>query len=204
MAKVRLNPVMEQIRGHLGELVFKRYGDGVIVTRKADLEGLTPTPAQAEHRARFQQAAQYGRSVMADPALKAVYLAASKERGIPLFSCTIADFFNAPSVSEVDLKTYTGKGGDKIAFQAVDDFGVVSARVAITGSDGSLIESGSAAETNPGSGLWSYTATQSIPPGTHVRVTATATDRPGGHRNEPGGEGHVVSSRVCSVLFLVE
>ena len=180
MAKVRLNPVMEQIRGQIGELVFRRYGDGVIVARKADLEGITLSAAQANHRVRFQQAVDYGKSAMADPAVKAIYLAAAKARSIPVFSCPVADFFNAPSVSDVNLSNFTGAVGDKIAFHAEDDFGVVRARVAITKTDGTLIESGEAAETNPGSGLWSYTATQSIPPGTQVRVTATATDRPGG------------------------
>jgi len=87
-------------------------------------------------------------------------------------------------VGELDLSNYAGSPGDKITFRAVDDIGVVSAHVSITTQAGrtgvSVIESGDAGETAPDSGSWSYTATQAVPPGTHVRVTATATDRPGG------------------------
>ena len=83
-------------------------------------------------------------------------------------------------MGELDLSNYAGSAGDKITFRTVDDFGVVSAQVAITKADGTVIESGSASETAPNSGSWSYTATQAVPPGTHVCVTATATDRPGG------------------------
>ena len=36
MAKVKFNPVLEQIRGQVGDLVFKHYGDEVIVGRKPD------------------------------------------------------------------------------------------------------------------------------------------------------------------------
>ena len=34
MAKVKLNPVLEQIHGKIGDLVFKYYGDEMIVGRK--------------------------------------------------------------------------------------------------------------------------------------------------------------------------
>jgi len=64
MAKVKLNPVLEQIRGQVGDLVFKRYGDRVVVSRKADLEGLEPSQAQLAQRERFREAAIYGRLVI--------------------------------------------------------------------------------------------------------------------------------------------
>jgi len=35
MARVKLNPILEGMRGQVGDLVFKRYGDGVIISRKA-------------------------------------------------------------------------------------------------------------------------------------------------------------------------
>ena len=45
MAKVKLNPVLEQLRGQVGDLVFKRYGDEVVISRKPDLEGIEPSEA---------------------------------------------------------------------------------------------------------------------------------------------------------------
>jgi hypothetical protein len=32
--KVELTPVLEQLRGQVGDLVFKRYGDEVVISHK--------------------------------------------------------------------------------------------------------------------------------------------------------------------------
>ena len=55
MAKVKLNPVMEQMRGKIGDLVFKRYEDRVVVTRNPDRDGLIPSAVQSEQQERFRQ-----------------------------------------------------------------------------------------------------------------------------------------------------
>jgi hypothetical protein len=89
----------------VGDLVFKRYGEKVIISRKSDLERREPTTAQREQ---FRQAAFYGKMVMADAATKAIYEEAAKAKGQPVFSLTVADFFTAPSVDEVDLSGYAG------------------------------------------------------------------------------------------------
>jgi len=52
MAKVRLNPILEQVRGQVGDLVFKRYGGEVVLSRKPDYEGREWTEAQIAHRER--------------------------------------------------------------------------------------------------------------------------------------------------------
>ncbi len=171
--------LIEQIRGQIGDLVFKRYGEGVVVARKADLTGQAPTEAQAAAREQFRQAALYGKLVMADPATKIIYDQAAKAKGQPVFSLTIADFFNAPSVDEVDLSAYAGRVGDTIVARAQDDFDVTAVKVAISQADGTAVEEGAATQTPPNSGRWLYTATATVPTGTSVRITVTATDRPG-------------------------
>jgi len=47
--------------------------------------------------------------VLADPVTKAIYEAEAKAKGQPVFSLTIADFFNAPSVDEVDPSIDSGQ-----------------------------------------------------------------------------------------------
>ena len=73
MAKVKLNPVLEQMRGPVGDLVFKHYGDAVVVGRKPDRSGVQATAAQLQHQERFRQAVLYGQLVMADLEKKALY-----------------------------------------------------------------------------------------------------------------------------------
>jgi hypothetical protein len=187
MAKVKLNPVLEQMRGPVGDLVFKHYGNSVVVGSKPDRSGIQPTEAQLQHQERFRQAVLYGQLVMADPEKKALYAEAAKASGKPLFSLTIADFFNAPAVDEVDLSAHAGEVGNPIVVRAHDDFAVVSVRVSITKSSGEAIESGEAVQTPPKplkgaarNPRWVYADTAAVPQGTAVRIAVTANDRPGG------------------------
>ena len=69
MAKVKLNPVLEQIRGQVGDLVFKRYGDETIISRKPDMSDREPSEAQLAAQNRFRQAALYGKMVTLAPAV---------------------------------------------------------------------------------------------------------------------------------------
>ena len=117
---------------------------------------------------------------MADPETKALYEESAGAKGKPVFSLTLADFFNAPSVDEVDLAGYNGVAGDEIVIRASDDFDVVAVLVALADADGNAIESGAAAETPPESGRWVYTATVTVDTGKTVRISVTAEDRPGG------------------------
>jgi hypothetical protein len=177
MAKVRLNPVMEQFRGKVGDLVFKRFADEVIVTRNPDREGLIPTPGQLAHRERFRLAALYGKAVFAEPSKKAIYEEAAKAKGIPVFSLTVADFFNAPVVDEIDLSGYTGKAGEPIGIRAHDDFEVNGVAVAIRNLEGMVLEQGAAAKQS--NGVWRYVTTSTLPIEHAVSIEVTASDRPG-------------------------
>jgi len=131
----------------------------------------------------------YGKIVMADLETKSLYEEAADAAGKPVFSLTVVDFFNAPSVDEIDFSGYTGAAGDEIVIIASDDFDVASVQVALTDGDGSPLENGAAVETPPESGRWVYTATAAVETGTTVRIAVTAEDRPG---DRCTGEGEKV------------
>ena len=179
MAKAKLNPVLEQMRGKVGDLVFREFEGETVLSRTPDRSGVATTEAQLAAQERFRQAALYGKMVVADPTTKAIYEEAAKAKGQPVFSLMVADFFNAPSVDEIDLSGYAGQVGDVIVIRAHDDFEVTAVNVALTREDGSAIESGAATETPAKSGQWLYTATAAVPTGTAVRIVVTAKDRPG-------------------------
>ncbi len=65
MAKVKLNPALEQFRGQVGDLVFKRYGDEAVITRKPDMSNIVPSLVHLVRRGRFWQATVYGKLVLA-------------------------------------------------------------------------------------------------------------------------------------------
>ena len=179
MAKATLNPILEQLRGQVGDLVFKQYGDKIVVTKKPDLSNHKPTAAQRAQRERFRQATLYGKRILADPEARATYDEAAKARGKPVLSLMVADFLNAPCVDEVDVSGHGGQVGDEIVVAASDDFGVVGVNLALTDADGQLIEEGAAVESPAKSGRWVYTAVSAVTADTTVRIAVTATDRPG-------------------------
>ena len=172
MAKIKLNPVFEQMRGQIGELVFKHYGDEVVVARKPDLSGVEPTTAQIAAQARFREAVLYGKMVVADPATKTLYQAAARAEGKPMFSLAVADFYHAPEVTEVDMSNYG------VDWQKTPD-GKFAMVLALADADGNPLEQGPALETPAGSGRWVYLVTVAVAAGTTVRLTVTVNDRPG-------------------------
>jgi hypothetical protein len=176
--KVVLNPMFEQASGQLGELVFREMRGKTVISRKPVYANNEPTAGQAAHRERFKQAVAYGRSVLADDNVRPLYEAVAKERNVPVFSTTIADFFNAPVIHHVDVFGYSGNIGDTISILASDDFGVAKVHVAISDDQGNMIENGEAVETAAGSGQWHYTATVQGQP--VVKIQVVAMDRPGG------------------------
>ncbi len=176
MAKITLNPLVKFIQGKVGDVVFKRQGNGVIMTRRP-VNKKRPSPAQLAQREKFKQATLYGRLVSADPARKAVYFQQSEARQKPMFSLMIKDFMNAPVVEYVDVSQYRGAVGDEIVVLADDDFEVVGVTVTISDSEGVVLEEGAAVEMPVGSRRWVYVGETAVVPPVVVRVTAV--DRPG-------------------------
>ena len=179
MAKVKLNPVVEHMRGQIGELVFRKAFGKIFVGRKADPGEHEPSAGQLEVRERFRAAALYGRMAMADPAARELYDDAAGKKGKPVFAMVMADFLNAPSIDEVDVSEYTGAQGSPIYVRTEDDFTVTRVHVSITSPDGTQLESGDAALELGGTGRWVYLGSSSIPAGTDVRISVTVTDKPG-------------------------
>ena len=177
MAKVKLNPVLEGFRGKIGDLIFKRYNNEVVVTRSPDVTA-APTQNQIEHREKFRLAALYGKTVMADPESKALYDAKSKQTDVPVFALAIADFFHGPVVDEINLSDYTGQIGGLIHIRAHDDFQLKDVGVVIRDTSGTVLEQG-AADDGAQDGSWTYTATTNVPAGQTVAIEVTAIDLPG-------------------------
>jgi hypothetical protein len=176
MAKVKLNPVMEQVRGKIGDLVFRRYEDRIVVARRPNRDGLVPTTGQTDHRERFRQAAAYAQGAFADPTQKALYDAAGKARRKPAFALAVGDYLNPPVIDPLDLTHYTGQVGQTIIVRARDDFAVTAVNVTIKDNTGAVIEQGPASLEL---GVWRYVATDVLPTERPVSIEATATDRPG-------------------------
>jgi hypothetical protein len=177
MAQSSKNLATEGLRGQVGNFVFRRRrADGkIFVSRSPGDRDSGPSEAEQATRNRFQQATIYGRSVLADPEVKARYQAAAKP-GQTAYNVAVADYFHAPDIQEVDLSGYSGSEEDVIRIKVTDNFAVQQVMVRIENSDATLVEEGQA--TLSADGLsWIYTATTNNDGTSGDKITVTATDR---------------------------
>ena len=178
MSEVDLNETVNGYRGSIGRLVFKRYKGRTIVGRKPRVDK-PPTAAQIAHRERFKEAAAFGKSVAADPALLEFYTPIALERNISVHALAMGDFMKLPSIKPLRLSKYKGQIGDVIEIRAVDDIGLADLNVEICAQDGTLIERGKAVEIGEGSGKWIYTATAQVALGSGIFVEVEGVDHAG-------------------------
>ena len=93
MFPVLMLPV-RAIRGRLGDRVYKTYGEKIIITRVPRFDGYVPTAAQRERREKMRAATAYAQAVYANPAAKAVYVAAAKQLRRQAFRLAVSDFLH--------------------------------------------------------------------------------------------------------------
>lgn len=184
MAKVELNPSLMHISGRIGNLVYRKNGNGTMLAPLPTPSTTPPTAAQVSVREQFAAAAAYATAVLADPVLGARYAAAGDARGLRPRAMAVSDFFSPPVVKAVDLTAYHGAIGDVIAVRAIDDFEVTGVTVAIRDAANVVLEQGAAVLAE---GLWRYAATTAVAVGQTVTIEAVAKDRPGhtGTKSEP-------------------
>ncbi|MFT3751831.1 MAG: hypothetical protein QM800_02785 [Paludibacter sp.] len=178
MGESKNNLATEGLSGQVGNLVFRRRkedGKVFVSVHPSPYEG-EPSEAQQKVNLKFQEAVIYGKSVIADPAMKALY-GEKAAAGQSAYNVAVADYFSAPDITEVDLSGYTGEAGSVIKVKAVDNFKVTRVQVRIAGVDGALVEEGDAVLHADGLS-WMYTATQKNESPTGDKITVTAWDMP--------------------------
>lgn len=93
MAKVILNPMIKEIRGKMGDIVYRvgPHGQQTIMKRP-DMSNVKWSKAQKEHRKRFKKAIAYAHAAMADPQVSKIYeKRAAKENRKP-FRVAVSDY----------------------------------------------------------------------------------------------------------------
>lgn len=143
MARAKLNPLLAQLRGAIGDLVFKQYGDRVVVTRRPRKSSKPPSEKQLAHRRRFRVASTYGRFVSETPEVRAIYEPRAKAEKKAVYTIALGDAMNRPVVEEIGVSAL-GEAGGRITVRATDDFEVVRVQVAVIGAAGEVLEEGDA------------------------------------------------------------
>lgn len=102
MAKTKLNTALTSIRGRIGDLVYKHYSYGTVITRVPRMTHIKWSPAQIAHRQRVREAGIFYRAVLADPRLKKKFEAIAAKKKIPLPAATLADFMRRTTKAPAD------------------------------------------------------------------------------------------------------
>ena len=94
MAKVTLNPIITEMHGRTGNMVFRRSRTGdIYVIKRADMSKVKWSKAQKAHRQRFKEATAYAKAVMARPKIRAIYEKTAAKQGRSPFFVAVSDYF---------------------------------------------------------------------------------------------------------------
>ncbi len=176
MAKVRNNIFVRGLSGAVGDqFVIKttRSGKTIVANMPTFDEDREFSEAQKSHQSAFREASAYARSSKTQP----VYVERAKVTNSIPYNVAISDWFGKPQVLEIDVKDWTGQGGQQIRVRAQDNIHIASVHITIEDNDGTRFEEGEALQTD---GLWwTYTTTSTVSRAAPRRVIAVARDLPG-------------------------
>ena len=94
MADVQLHQVLRMIKGKVGDVVFKKRGNTLYISRRPDFSKRKLSTAQKESVARFRAAVRYAQRVLANPQERMPFERAAQKAGKTLYNAIIADYLN--------------------------------------------------------------------------------------------------------------
>ena len=136
---------MKNVRGMFGkQVVFKiRLGTEYVSAPPNVKENRNPQPAEGANRKSFAEAVTFGKYVVRDPELKAIY-AALVTQGQTAYNVAIADARLPPKINSLLTQGYNGQPGSCILVQATDNVRVHRVHVTVSDDAMTLIEEGDA------------------------------------------------------------
>ena len=163
MAKVDLNKLFKNLRGKIGDLVFRHMPDGSITVSGLPRKRRKDSPAQKAHQSRFTEGSSFAKWAQHE---YPIYAELAAERPmITAYNMAVKDFFNPPVIHRILRKD------GHILVHAWDEIMVASVKVTISDGQGKPLEVGDAVQVEKD--WWQYT------PQAEGRVSASAWDIPG-------------------------
>lgn len=156
MARVKLNPILQEISGSLGnDLMLRRLADGrTILCQKPDFSKREFSEKPLSHQDRFRRASAYAKQAAGTQPIYAELAAGTLKTA---YNVALSDWFHPPQILEIALDDWNGKVGDIIRIQVHDDIMVAEVDIAIMDEKGAVREKGAATmSTN----LWWHYQTQ--------------------------------------------
>ena len=131
MAEVFDNIVLSGLRGSLGgKLVLRRgrRGQTIVSNMPVFAPNREFSAAQKEHQQAFREATAYAKSARREN----VYLARAEKTGQTPYNVAVADWFNKPQITALDVSGWNGQAGQPIRIRTTDDIHVTQVSVVIS------------------------------------------------------------------------
>ncbi len=92
MARVKLNPIFDLVQGTIGDMVVKKYGKKLVLSRKPVFVNRKFSTAQKQNQRRFAEAMAYAKLLMKDQQKRKPYETAAAETGKRILSLMVAEY----------------------------------------------------------------------------------------------------------------
>lgn len=181
MARTRNNCVTTHTSGKLGHTVFTI--DGTMRSRP-DVNKRVWSPLQKEHLTRIEEAKEYARMAISDPALNEFYAErAARKHGLGAWHLAIRDYYYPPVIHSVNFHDFKGRRRDTVRIYALDNFKVAAAKMKFTSPEGIIPDEGNGFEEEL-HGDWIYILKSDIELAAGLRVAIQVWDLPGNQTTE--------------------
>ena len=94
MARAKLSPILESVRGAMGDMVWKQYRSRVVVSRKPVFRNRIFSEAQKARQEKFRQATIYAKQLMTDTRAREAYEEEARIMDKPILSLMISDYLH--------------------------------------------------------------------------------------------------------------
>jgi len=102
MAKVKLNSMLKEVHGRVGDIVFRQSHTGEMsITKLPDMSNVEWSEGQKAHRQRFKQAVAYAKAAMAEPKVRRKYEKEAAKKNKRPFDLAVSDYFKGRNLLEV-------------------------------------------------------------------------------------------------------
>ena len=138
MAIVKLNQLLDMIRGGIGKMVVRRRPDGTLILSGApDYRKGQGSAKQKAQRQRLKEAARYAK--WADD-IYPIYaqLAKKSDKWLSPYNFAVSDWFEAPVIHHVERRE------GRILVEATDNVMVAKVQITVLDEDGRILERGEA------------------------------------------------------------
>jgi hypothetical protein len=98
MARITSNPIIEGLSGKVGNLVFKNYKSGTIISALADRSKVKLSAKQKKANKSFKEAVAYAKAVLADPK-KSAHYKKLLQPGKSIYHTALAAYLSGKAIS---------------------------------------------------------------------------------------------------------